>query len=261
MKTFYKLFFTSLLTVCLACAHTLFIPLETNQIAKGIHAGVPALPYFVYSKISLQILNEEFKKSNAAITLEDTYNTAYIFSFEDIPADGNTGQEFDKMETASRLLQNILKSRGINDSEHYLMTSMDTANADGYILIAAVYRPSNTIAVFNKFNFLARQTLTSEDPAFYRAYKTDDTRKTLDIVYEWAALPIECVSSQAYQAILLTLAANKILEQKEENNYWAEERQWIAGNYLSVMVKQDIKVSQALGFEKGFTQRQEIGYK
>jgi hypothetical protein len=261
MKIFYKLFFASLLTVCLACTHALIIPLETNQITKGIHTGAPALPYFVYSKTPLKVLNDEFKKSNAAITLEDTYNAAYKFSFEDIPADGDTGQAFNKMETATRYLQNILKSQGINDPEHYLMTSMDTANTDGYILIASVYRPSDTIAVFNKFDFLARQTLTTEDPAFYQAYKTEDYRKTLDIVYDWAALPIACVSYQAYQAILLTLTANKILEQKEKNDYWAEERQWIAGNYLSVLVKQDIKVSQALGIEKGFTQRQQIGYK
>lgn len=262
MRTFDKLLLVSLFTTCLSCAHDRFIiPLETDQITKGIHAGTQSLPYFIYSKTSLQVLNAKLKKLNAAITLEDTYDAAYKFSFKNIPVDGNTGQAFDNMETASRHLQNILKSRGINDSEHYLMTSMDTANADGYILIAAVYRPPSTIAVFNKFNFLARQTLTSKNPAFYRAYKTDDSRKTLDIVYEWAALPIECLSYQAYQAILLTLTANKVLEQKEKNDYWAEERQWIAGNYLSVLVKQDIKVSQALGIEKGFTQRRKIGYK
>ncbi|MCD6586740.1 MAG: hypothetical protein J7K96_13365 [Desulfobacteraceae bacterium] len=249
MRTFYKLLFASLLTACLACAHNRLIPLETDQITNGIHAGAPALPYFIYSKTSLQVLNAELKKSNAAITLKDTYDAAYKFSFKDIPTDGNTNQAFDNMETASRHLQNILKSQGINDPEHYYITSMDTANADGYTLIAAVYRPSTTINVFNKFNFLARQTLTSEDPAFYRAYKTDNSRKPMDIVYEWAALPVECVTSQAYQAILLTLTANKILEQKAKNDYWAEERQWIAGNYLSVMVKQDIKVSQTLGIE------------
>ena len=47
----------------------------------------------------------------------------------------------------------------------------------------------------------------------------------------------------------------------EKDDYWSEERQWIAGNYLAVMVKQDIKVSQVLGIEKGFTERQKIGYK
>jgi len=249
MSTFYKLLFASLLTACLSCAHERFIPLKTNQITKGIHAGAPSLPYLIYSKTSLQVLNASLKQSNAAITLEDTYDAAFKFSFKDIPANGDTGQAFDNMETASRYLQNILTSRGINDAEHYLMTSMDTAIADGYILIAAVYRPANTINVFNKFNFLARETLTLKDPAFYRAYKTHNSSEPLDIVYEWAALPIECISYQAHQALLLTLTANKILKQKAKNDYWAEERQWIAGNYLSVLVKQDIMVSQTLGIE------------
>jgi len=80
-------------------------------------------------------------------------------------------------------------------------------------------------------------------------------------VYDWAALPNKCVSQQAYQAILLSLTANKILDQKSDNGYWREERQWIAGNHLSVLVKQDMQVSQALGIEKGFTQQQKIGYK
>ncbi|MBC2717314.1 MAG: hypothetical protein HF978_18565 [Desulfobacteraceae bacterium] len=258
MRTFYKLLFAFLLTACLSCAHAHFIPLETNQITKGIHAGAPALPYYVYSKTALQVLDEEFKNSNSAITLEDTYDAAYKFSFEDIPADGNTGQAFENMETASRYLQNILKSRGVNDSENYFMTSIDTANSDGFILITAIYRHTSPIAVFNKFNFLLRQMLTPEDPEFYRPYRTDDSGKPLDIVYEWVALPIDCVSYQAYQAILLTLTANKILEQKAKNDYWSEERQWIAGNFLSVLIKQDIKVCQALGIEEGFTQHQKI---
>ena len=158
-------------------------------------------------------------------------------------------------------LQNILESKGVNEFQNYFLTSIDTAISDGFILIAAIYRPCNTIAVFNKFNFLARQTLTAEDPAFYRAYRTDNSGKPLDIVYEWSALPIECVSYQAYQAILLTLTANKILEKKPDNDYWREERQWIAGNHLSVLVKQDIQVSQTLGIEEGFTRRRKIGYK
>jgi len=261
MRIFYKLFFTSLLTTCLSCAHSLFIPLETNQIARGIHAGAPALPYFVYSETSLQVLNEEFKKSNAAITLEDTYDAAYKVSFEDIPADGNTGQAFENMQTASKYLQELLHSRGVDHSESYFMTAIGTANDDGYILLAAVYRPDSTINVFNKFDFLLRQTLTPEDLDFYRAYRTNVSGESQDMVFEWAALPAKCVSQQAYQAIFLTLTANKILAQKAITDYWKEERQWIAGNYLSVLVKQDIKVSQVLGIEEGFTQRQKIGYK
>ena len=261
MRTLNKLLFASLLTTCLACAHSLFIPLEANQINKGIQAGAPALPYFVYSGISLPVLNEEFKNLNATITLEDTYDAAYQFSFNDVPADGNTDHAFKNMETASQYLQTILKSKRVDHSENYFLTAIGTADEDGYILLAAIYRPETTINVFNKFDFLFRQTLTPEDIDFYRAYRTNTSGKSQDIVYDWAALPNKCVSQQAYQAILLTLTANKILDQKSDNGYWREERHWIAGSHLSVLVKQDMQVSQTLGIEKGFTQQQKIGYK
>ena len=234
MRTLSKLLFAALLTTCLACAHNQIISLQTNQIAEGIQVGAPALPYFVYSKMSLPHLNEEFKNSNARITLEDTYDAAYEFSFEDIPSDGNTEHAFENMETASKYLQKILKLKGVENFENYFLTALGTADNDGYILIAAIYRPDRTINVFNKFDFLSRQTLTLEDIDYYRAYRTDVSGKLQDIVYDWAALPTQCVSQQAYQSIPLTLTAIKALDQKQDNEYWRKERQWIAGNHLSV---------------------------
>ena len=258
MKTFCQLLIVSVLTACLGCAHNQKISMEPDQLAEAVSVGAPALPYFVYAKITLPAINAAFKNANAKITLEDTYQAAYHSSFEDVPADGNTGQAFTDMKTASRYLQNILKYQGIVDFQNYFMTSIDTANATGFILIAAVYRPAETISVFNKFNFLARQTLTPEDEAYLRAYRIDVDQNPLDTVCEWAALPVECVSYQIYQAVLLTLTANKILEKNARPGYWSEERQWIAGNHLSVLIKQDIQVSQALGLEKGFTRHLKI---
>ena len=264
MRTFSKLLFAALLTTCLACAHNQIISLQTNQIAEGIQIGAPALPYFVYSKMSLPLLNEEFKNANAAISLEDTYDAAYELSFEDIPSDGNTEHAFENMETASKYLQKILKSKGVENFENYFLTALGTADNDGYILIAAIYRPDRTINVFNKFDFLFRQTLTLEDIDYYRAYRTDVSGKLQDIVYDWAALPTQCVSQQAYQSILLTLTAIKALEQKldqkQDNEYWRKERQWIAGNHLSVLLKQDMQISQTLGIDKDFTLRQILGF-
>lgn len=260
MRTFSKLFFAALLTTCLSCAHSKVIPFETSQINKGIHTGAPALPYFVYSKMSLPLLNEEFKNANAAISLEDTYDAAYELSFEDIPSDGNTEHAFENMETASKYLQKILKSKGVENFENYFLAALGVADNNEYILIAAIYRPDRTINVFNKFDFLLRQTLTLEDIDFYRAYRTDTSGESQDFVYDWAALPTQCVSQQAYQSILLTLTANKILEQKQDNEYWRKERQWIAGNHLSVLLKQDMQISQTLGIDKDFTLRQILGF-
>jgi hypothetical protein len=262
MKIFCQLFMISVLTVtvCLGCAHNQKVSIEPDQLAGAVSAGAPALPYFVYSRASIPALNQAFKNAGAAITLEDAYLAAYQFSFEDLPPDGNTGQEFADMAAASRYLQKILKSRDVADFQNYFMTSIDTANADGFILVAAIYRPEQTISVFNKFNFLARETLSFEDPAFFRAYRIDVDQNPLDTVYEWAALPVDCVSYQIYQAVLLTLTANTILEKKAQSGYWSQERQWIAGNHLAVLIKQDIKVSQALGLEKGFTRHMNISH-
>ena len=245
-------------TVCLllsllGCAHRPAVSLSPDRFIDAIGAGGAALPYFVYSKTSLPEINQAFKAAGLPVTVEDTYLAAFHTSFEEVPADGNTGQGFTNMETATRYLQNLLEFKGVDNHQAYLLTSIDTAISEGFILIAAVYRPENTVSVFNKFNFLARETLSPDDPAYFRAYRMDVEQNSLDIVYDWAALPVDCIAYQARQAVLLTLVANKIMAGKATTDYWPQERQWIAGNHLAVMIKQDLMVSQQLGLDHGFT--------
>ncbi|PIP41509.1 MAG: hypothetical protein COX19_03450 [Desulfobacterales bacterium CG23_combo_of_CG06-09_8_20_14_all_51_8] len=222
------------------------------------HAGAAALPYFVYGKTSLQDLDAALKNADAPVRLSDTYPAVYHHSLEEAPAHKEEAPAFDSMETATRHLRQILKSKGVSDAENYLITAIDTAVSDGFILTAAIYRPDKTISVFNKFNFLARQTLSPADPEFFRAYRVDVSGDPQDIIYDWAALPTDCIACRECQAVFLTLTANKILEKQAKDDFWPQERQWIAGNHLSVLIRQDMMVSQALGIEKGFTQNLKI---
>lgn len=258
MRICLKLALAFLMAAGFACAHSRVLPLNSGQMIAAIHEGGAALPYLVYGKTSLQDLEEVLKNANAPIRLENTYQAVYHHSIEDAPAHREEAPAFDTMDGATHHLRQILKSKGVMDAENYLMTAMDTAVSDGFILIAVVYRPGKNISVFNKFNFLARQTLTPEDPEFFRAYRMDVSGNPQDIIYDWAALPLDCVSCRPCQAVLLTLVANKILKKKANEEYWLQERLWIAGNYLSVLIRQDMMVSQALGIETGFTQNLNI---
>lgn len=252
-------------TVCLlvfmssaSCALYYNIPITGYAMVKGLDVGSPALPYYAYSGTSLDAINDEFVNANAKVTIEDAYTYGYGKSFKDLPPDGDTGQKFTDMATATRYLQNILKAKGVRDSGSYFMTSIDSAKSFGFTLIAAVQRKNETPTVFDKFGASSQDALTCDDPPFYQPYRYDCKGEPLDTIYEWAALPNDCFDKQGHQAILLTLTANKILEKQPKPNYWDAERKWLAGNYRSVVVDQDFMVCQRLGIEKGYIEEKNL---
>ena len=255
----------SIKTICLlvmmstaSCALYYNVPIAGYAMWKSLEVGAPSLPYYAYSDASLNDINTEFKNAKAKVTIEDTYTYGYGQSFKDLPPDGDTGQRFTDMATATRYLQNILKAKGVRGSGSYFLTSIDSAKSFGFTLIAAVYRENEKPVVFDKFGASSRETLTCDDPPFFQPYRYDCKGEPLDTVYEWAALPNDCFDKQGHQAILLTLTANKILEKQPKENYWGAERKWLAGNYKSVVVDQDYMVCQELGIEKGYTQEKNL---
>jgi len=258
MNKFIKFICLLLLTSITACLWYAIIPIEAYQIAKGITAGSASLPYYVYSNTTLEVINDEFKKANAKVTIEDVYKYSYEKPFKDLPPDGDTGQKFSDMATATKYLQNILKAKGVSDSGSYFMTSIDSAKAFGFTLIAAVKRTAEKIALNDKFSVTSEKILTCDDPLYYQPYRFDCNGNPIDTVYEWAAVPNDCFDKQGHQAILLTLMANKLLEKSPKTNYWEAERKWIAGDYISVVIDQDYKVCQELGIEEGYTQRRNL---
>lgn len=241
-----------------ACSFYYTIPMQAYNIAKGVDVGSSALPYFAYSNTTLEVINNEFKNAKAKVTIEDVYKYAYKKPFKNLPPDGDTGHAFTNMATATRYLQNILKAKGVSDSETYFMTSIDSAKNFGFTLIAAVKRTNGELTVIDKFGASSENTITCDDPPFYQPYKFDCNGKSLDTVYEWAAVPNDCFDKQGHQAILLALTANKLLEKKPKTTYWAAERKWISGDFKSVVINQDYMVCQELGIETGYTQQKNI---
>ncbi|RJP93827.1 MAG: hypothetical protein C4518_05265 [Desulfobacteraceae bacterium] len=241
-----------------SCAFYFTLPLSAYHMMKGVEVGTPALPYYAYSNTSLEVINTEFKNAKAKVTIEDVYTYGYGKSFKGLPPDGDTGQKFNDMTTATRYLQNVIKAKGVSEPQNYFMTSIDSAKDFGFALIAAVYRPEEKIVVRNKFGASNDLSLTCDDPPYYQPYRFDCNGKPLDTVYEWGALPNDCFDKQGHQAILLTLMANKILEKQVKDNYWDAERKWIGGDYKSVIIAQDYMVCQELGIEKGYTQEKNI---
>jgi hypothetical protein len=198
-------------------------------------------------------LNNEMVDYKVPVTLADTFKAVYGMDLKDFTPTGYKEQLFTNMTEATISFQKILKSKNIKNSENYLLTSVDTAKEEGFMLFAAVYRPALKITVADKDNRSATQTLTPEDPAFYQPYQADVYGKTIDQVYEWAALPVDSYSRQSHQAVLLTLTANKVIRKKLKPGYWEAEKKWIAGDYKSIVIEQDKVYTEFLGLKHGFS--------
>jgi hypothetical protein len=243
-----------------ACSFYYTLPMQAYNMAKGPDVGSQALPYYAYSNTTLEVINKEFETAKAKVTIKDVYKYAYNKPFKNLPPDGDTGQTFTNMSTATRYLQSILKAKGVSDPDAYFMTSIDSAKEFGFTLIAAVKRTNGEIKVIDKFGASAENTITCDDPPYYQPYKFDCEGQPLDTVYEWAAVPNDCFEKQGHQAILLSLTANKLLEKLPKTNYWAAERKWISGDYKTVVINQDYMVCQELGIESGsgYTQQKNM---
>jgi hypothetical protein len=221
--------------------HLILSPL---QIAAGLVEGVAALPY--YAATSLTAINDGLAKAQAKVTLEDTYESAYGKKLNQVGPEGDTGQVFRRMKNASEYFQKILKQYGIPDADHYILTSIDTANKENATLFAIVYRPTNVINVVDKYDGRTIRRFTSDDRLFYEPFDKDVNGKPIDVIIDWAGVPVDYYKTQKQQAVLLTLAANAVAEGRKRSDYWMAEKRWIAGQFNDVMQKQDEKVRKSL---------------
>ena len=218
--------------------------LSPFQIAAGLAEGVAALPY--YAATSLTAINDGLAKAQAKVTLDDTYSSAYGKRISQVGPEGDTGEVFRRMKHASEYFQKILKRYGVPDPEHYILASIDTANKDGATLFAVVYRSANSISIIDKYDGTTTRKYTSEDRLYYEPFETDMNGRPLDVIIDWAGVPVEYSKTQKQQAVLLTLAANAVVEGRKRSDYWAAEKRWIAGNFREIVQQQDDKVRKAM---------------
>ena len=249
MKQISCLIVLGILLVISGCIY--FSPTAAGlSAAQGLEAGLPSLPYYTFSKEGLLNLNKEMVNYPVPFTLDDTFIAVYGIPLKDFNPTGYKEIVFHNMKEATHSFQKILSFKNIPNADHYLLTSVDSARKDGLMLFAAVYRPVPEITVTDKFNPSITLTLTPEDLEFYRPYQADIYGKPVDTVYEWAALPIDSYSRQSRQAVLLTLAADKVMQKKTRPEYWKKEKQWIAGDYKTVATEQDNEYCEFLGIQE-----------
>lgn len=202
------------------------------QIAAGLIEGIASLPF--YLSTSIHEINKGLNRAQAEINLDDTYEWAYGKRLTQVPETGETGEVFRRMKHATTFFQKILQKYGVEDYDRYFLTSIDTANSQGYTLFAVIYRPIESIRVFDKYDGIIRRTLTKGDRLFYEPFERDMEGRSLDTVIDWAGIPREYVKTQKSQALLMTLAANSILKHKRSPEYWDIERRWIAGEFHAI---------------------------
>lgn len=225
-------------------------PVAGIRAARGLEAGIPSLPYYTFSKKGLLELNDKMVEYHVPFTLAETFQAVYGMALEDFEPTGYQEKIFTHPAEANLAFQKILKSKNIPHAERYIFTAIDSAREEGWMLVSMVYRSAATINVADKYDPSVIRTLTAEDREFFRPYQTDISGTPLDTVYEWAALPVDSYSRQARQAVLLTLAANKVVEKKPRPEYWEKEKQWISGDHESIALEQDRVYREFLGIHE-----------
>jgi len=223
------------------------------QIANGLKEGLAALPYYAMADVDVDKINPQFDNIGAEITLADTYRTAYGKNFDEVPADGDTGQRFGTMQEATGALHTILRDHNVPDAGNYIMTSIDTATDEGYTLFAVLYRPSDMITVLDKYDKTTTRVLNRNSRLYYEPHRHDINDRSLDTIIDWAGIPVSSYSKQRDQALMLTLAANKIIEGTIRLDYWDAEERWIVGEFGAICYSQDQRTCSILGIEHGFT--------
>ncbi len=206
--------------------------LSPLQIAAGLVEGISAMPY--YLSTSLDTINKGLIASNAKVTLDDTYESAYGKRISRVPESGDTGEVFQRMKHASEYFQKVLNRYGVRDAEHYILTSIDTANSKGFTLFAVVYRPMDTIKVIDKYDGVTVRTFSRTDRLYYEPFAKDVDGRPVDTVIDWSGMPRELIKTQKAQAVMLTMAANVVVNEKKSPEYWDAEKRWIAGEFEDI---------------------------
>jgi hypothetical protein len=173
--------------------------------------------------------------ANAKVTIDDTYEAAYGKRISAVPESGDTGEVFRRMKHATEYFQKVLKRFGVRDADKYILTSIDAATGKGYTLFAVVYRPYDSIRVTDKYDGTTVRSFTKEDRLYYEPYAKDVNGRNIDTVVDFAGLPREFITTQKGEALMLTMAANSVVNEKKTPDYWDIEKRWISGEYEAIV--------------------------
>ena len=222
--------------------------LSPLQIAAGVAEGIASLPY--YASTGLHDLNRNLQRAQAKVTLTDTYAAAYGKDLQQVRDDGDTGDTFTRMRQASTQFEQLLQQYGVVDAQHYILTSIDTAHNQGYTLFAVVYRRADSITVIDKYQPGLQRTFNRNDRLYYEPYARTVDGQPVDEIVDWGALATGDYATQKQQAMLLTLAANKVVADSRRSDYWTTEQRWISGDWSAVVGAQNAQVQHSMVVDK-----------
>ncbi len=215
------------------------------MIVAGLLEGLSTLPYLIAA--DLHAMNRAMVEADSNVDLERTYEYAYQEPIENVPASGDTGKVFRHLSEATLHFQKVLKGYGVEDYQRYLLTGIRTADRDGYTLYAVVFRPSNSIRVYDKLTRGQVDLIGPDDRRYYQPFERDANGRPLDVIIDWAGVPRTSIKTQKGQAILMTLAANSVLINRRSDDYWNVEHRWIAGEYKTIVAERKEYLDKRMG--------------
>ena len=221
------------------------VELSPAQLSKGLVEGISFIPYL--SKTKLLTINDILNKTKIKVSLEIAYEYAYDKKLKEAKADGDTGQVFKDMKVANEHFQKLLKRYGLKNYNQYVLTAIDSDSE--YMLYATIERKVNFIKVFDKEKGLKVLSLNPDDPKYYEPYEKDTLDNPLDTVVDFGAVLKKDAFTQKTQSILLTMAANSVLEKKKSLGYWSIEKRWIKGDTQAVLEESEASIDKRIGIE------------
>ena len=221
------------------------VELSPAQLSKGFVQGISFIPYL--SNTKLLTINDILNKTKIKVSLEVAYEYAYDKKLKEAKADGDTGHVFKDMKDATEHFQKILKRYGLKNYSQYVLTAIDTDK--DYMLYATIERKVNFIKVFDKEKGTKVLSLNPDDPKYYEPYEKDTLDNPLDVIVDFGAVLKKDAYTQKTQSILLTMAANSVLEKKKSPNYWIIEKRWLKGDTKAIMEESEANIDKRIGIE------------
>jgi hypothetical protein len=123
----------------------------------------------------------------------------------------NTNIIFKTMKQATSVFQELLKKKNIYNHHYYILTAINEISGK-YMLLAVIYRPIDSIQVI-----------------------------------DWAALSTSSIQTKKAQAIVITLAANSVLNEKRMPEYWKIKKRWLAGDAREIIEQRTKDMNRRMG--------------
>jgi hypothetical protein len=231
------------------------------MIVAGLLQGLAFLPYT--AGVALDDLNRALIKANA-VSLEDSYRAAYGVSLSDPRVDHKTGQVAGSgfgfgryrpgaLADASNAFQRLLVSQGMPEAaaRHYIVVADYTYTKErGVILLAVVYRHTGAepFQVVSKHTGITT-TFRPQNLGWRNAYERDVNGQLIDEVIDWTGIEYASLQQDKLVATLMSIAAESVKTGRRANDYWSEERRWIAGETKQVMADSAGRVQQAIAMK------------